>query len=120
MARVALCSIRRLVLTVTIGFSILWGTAGFGQTGPVGWNGTWVAGWDRGAGIQVVFAGDQLVAFYWHDHYRDVRRSSPGKCSKRFAWDKSEATVTRTSEDTAQLVIREQGQPELSIALTRE
>jgi hypothetical protein len=113
-------SIQRLIVAITLGLPMLWGPAAFGQTAPAGWNGTWVDGWDRGAGVQLVFAGDQLVAFHWHGRYQHVRRSSPGKGSKRFTWDKSEATVTRTLEDTAQLVIREQGQPELSIALTRE
>jgi len=29
----------------------------FCQSGQVGWDGTWVGGWDRGADLQVIFAG---------------------------------------------------------------
>jgi hypothetical protein len=120
MAHVALWSRKRLLITIGIVLSLLRGPAAFGQTGPVGWNGTWVGGWDRGAGVQLVFAGDQLVAFNWRGDYKDVRHSGGGKGSKRFAWDKGEATLTRMTEDGAQLVIREQGKPELSITLRRE
>jgi hypothetical protein len=109
---------KRLVATVAV--LILCGSATFAQTGPVGWNGTWAGGWDRGAGVQLVFAGDQLVAFYWRDDYKDVRHFSAGKGSKRFSWDQGEATLTRTPDGNAVLVIREQGKPELSIPLKRE
>lgn len=96
------------------------GSAALGQTGRAGWNGTWVGGWDRGVGVQLVFAGDQIVAFYWRDEYQDVLHFSGGRSSKRFAWNKAEATLTRTTEDSAQLVIREQGNPEFSISMKRE
>lgn len=99
---------------------ILWGSAALAQTERVGWNGTWVGGWDRGAGVQLVFAGDQFVAFYWRDDYKDVRHASAGKGSKRFAWDGGEATVTRTPDGNALLVVQERGRPELSIPLKRE
>ena len=110
----------RLIAAVSVSLSILWGIGALAETAPLGWNGTWVGGWDRGVGVQLVFAGDQLVAFYWRDDYKDVRHASAGRGSKRFAWDQGEATLTRTTEDRAELVIRERGKPELSIPLNRE
>jgi hypothetical protein len=99
---------------------MLWRAPAIGQTGPSSWNGTWAGGWDRGTGVQLVFAGDQLVAFYWRDDYQNVRRTSAGKGSKRFAWDNGEGTLIRSTEDTAQLVLQEPGRPALSILLKRE
>src|ERR1051325_12172250 len=118
MARSALSSMNRVILTGFL-LAIFHGATALGQT-PAGWNGTWAGGWDRGVGVQLVFAGDQLVAFYWRGNYKDVRRTSAGKGTKRFAWDNGKATLTRTTDDSAELIVGEQGQPELSISLTRE
>jgi hypothetical protein len=109
------------LLALTLCLSILCGTVtALAQTGQVGWNGTWVGGWDRGAGVQLVFAGDQLVGFYWRGDYKDVRHASAGRGDKRFAWDGGDGTVKRTTDAEALLVIREQGKQELSIALKRD
>ena len=119
MAPSALSSMKRVALIATLLLAIFNGVTALGQT-PVGWNGTWAGGWDRGVGVQLVFAGDQLVAFNWRGDYKDVRRASAGKGTKRFAWENGEATLTRATDDSAELVLREQGQPELSIVLKRE
>ena len=39
----------------------------------------------------MLVAGDQLVAFYWRGDYKDLRRASAGKGTKRFAWENGEA-----------------------------
>jgi hypothetical protein len=70
--------------------------------------------------VQLVFAGDQLVAFNWRGDYKDIRRTSAGKGTKRFGWDNGEAMLTRTTDDSGQLVLREQGQSDLSIVIKRE
>jgi hypothetical protein len=116
----ALLDLRRFIGAILICAPLLWATAATAQLMPPAWNGTWVGGWDRGVGVQLVFAGDQLVAFYWRDDYKDVRHASAGRGDKRFAWNGGEATLSRTAEDTAQLVIREKGKPEWSIPLKRE
>ena len=108
---------RRFIGAISVCVSLLSATAAMAQLVPPGWNGTWVGGWDRGAGVQLVFAGDQLVAFYWRDDYK---HASAGRGDKRFAWDGGEARVTRSADGMAQLVIREKGKPELSIPLKRE
>jgi hypothetical protein len=108
---------RPVLLAITSSLFILWNAPALPQTGPVGWHGTWVGGWDRGAGVQLVFAGDQLVAFYWRDDYKDLRHASAGRGDKRFA---CEATLSRTPDGNAVLAIREKGRPELSVHLKRE
>ena len=108
-----------VMFTASLLLAILKGATAQGQT-PAGWNGTWAGGWDRGVGVQLVFAGDQLVAFNWRGDYKDVRRASAGRGTKRFAWDNGEATLTRTTDDSALLVLREQAQPELSMVLKRD
>jgi hypothetical protein len=94
--------------------------AALGQTGRVGWDGTWAGGWDKGNGVQLVFAGETLIAFYWRDDYKEIVRSAaaPGG-SRTFAWDKGEATATRTG-NAATLAVREQGKSAVSVALKRE
>ena len=118
MARSALSSMNRVILTGFL-LAIFHGATALGQT-PAGWNGTWAGGWDRGVGVQLVFAGDQLVAFNWRGDYKDIRRTSAGKGTKRFGWDNGEAMLTRTTDDSGQLVLREQGESDLSIVIKRE
>jgi hypothetical protein len=91
------------------------------QTGRVGWDGTWVGGWDNGNGVQLVFAGETLIAFYWRGDYQNVARftPSPDGRGRSFAWAKGEATLTR-ADNEATLMLRERGKPEISVALKRE
>jgi hypothetical protein len=82
--------------------------------------GTWVGRWERNAGVQLVFAGDKLIAFYWQYHYKDVARvTNAPECDKQFAWEKGNVTLTRTADGGAQLVVHE-GKDQLSISLHRE
>ena len=107
-------------LILVIGF--LLATAGIAgaQSGRVGWDGTWAGGWDRNAGVQLIFAGDTLIGFYWRDDYKDVRRTTnTPDGGKRFVWDKGEATLTRTPDGGAHLLVRE-GRVSVSIMLKRE
>jgi len=94
--------------------------AALGQSGRVGWDGTWAGGWVNGNGVQLVFAGESLIAFNWRGDYKDVVRSAaaPGG-GQSFTWDKGEATATRAG-NVATLAIREAGKPAVSVALKRE
>jgi hypothetical protein len=113
--------VKKLLMAVVIGLALASTDAAFGQSGRVGWDGTWVGGWDRGAGVQLIFAGDTLIGFYLRNDYKDVQRStvSPNG-GKTFTWDKGEAVLARTANGGAQLVVREPGQPEVAIPLKRE
>src|SRR4051812_38982100 len=91
-----------------------------GQSGRIGWDGSWVGGWDRGVGVQLIFAGDTLIGFYLRNDYKDVLPSAAlPEGGKTFSWDKGDAIITRTPNG-AQLVVRERGRPEVSIPLKRE
>ncbi len=94
--------------------------AALGQSGRVGWDGTWAGGWDKGNGVQLIFAGETLIGFYWRNDYKDVVRSAAAPDGSRtFTWDKGEATATRAG-NAATLAIREAGKPAVSVALKRE
>jgi hypothetical protein len=91
------------------------------QSGRTGWDGTWVGGWDRNPGVQIIFAGETLIGFYFRNDYKDITRSNASPDGGRaFAWDKGEATLTRSPGGGAVLVVRERGKPDVSIPLKRE
>ena len=107
-------------LFLALGLALFVAGAALGQSGRVGWDGTWAGGWDKGNGVQLVFAGETLIAFYWRNDYKDVVRSAAAPDGSRsFAWDKGEATATRAGNQ-ATLAIREAGKPAVSVALKRE
>jgi hypothetical protein len=114
-------TVRKLIAAVAVCSQLAFACTSFGQPGRAGWDGTWVGGWDRGAGVQLIFAGDTLVGFYLRRDYREILRStvSPGG-GIVFRWDKGEATLTRIAKGGALLVVREAGRPEISIPLKRE
>jgi hypothetical protein len=49
--------------------------AAFGQSGRVGWDGTWFGGWEKGTAVQLIFAGETLIGFYFRDNYEEILRS---------------------------------------------
>ena len=108
----------RLVLALALTACLVGGA--LAQTARVGWDGTWAGGWDQGNGVQLVFAGEALIAFYWRNDYKSLARSAAGSDGSRsFAWDKGEARLTRAGNE-ATLMLRERGKPELSVSLKRE
>jgi hypothetical protein len=111
-------SLGRVLLALALALFVA--GAALGQSGRVGWDGTWAGGWDKGNGVQLVFAGETLIAFNWRGDYKDVVRSAAApNGSRSFAWDKGEATATRAG-NAATLAIREAGKPAVSVSLKRE
>jgi hypothetical protein len=107
-------------LFLALALALVVAGAALGQSGRVGWDGTWAGGWDKGNGVQLVFAGKTLIAFNWRGNYKDVVRSAAAPDGSRsFAWDRGEATATRAG-NAATLAIREAGKPAVSVALKRE
>lgn len=106
-------------LFVVIGLLAQPGTAGGQQPS---WNGTWIGNWQGGDGVQIVFAGEDLVAFYWHGDYLDdtLATASQGGKVVTVAWSSGQAVLTRDGETTARITIRETGKPDLSFALKRD
>lgn len=76
---------------------------------------------DRGTGVQVISAGDTLIGLYLRDDYKEIAASNntPGG-GKTFRWDRGEATLNRTPDGGALLVVREVGKPQVSIPLWRK
>ena len=71
--------------------------AAFGQSGRVGWDGTWVGGWEKGTGVQLIFAGETLIGFYFRDDYKELVVAS-GRFSKsrqgEWSWYAGDFVVT--------------------------
>jgi len=111
----------KLVVAVVMCLMAASTNAAFGQSGPVGWDGTWVGGWDKGTGVQLIFAGETLIGFYFRDDYKELLRTTvTADKGRTFAWDKGEASLTRTPNGGTLLVVHERGEPEVSIPLKRE
>ena len=111
-------SLGRLVLASA--FALVVTAAALGQSGRVGWDGTWAGGWDQGNGVQLVFAGDKLIGFYWRNDYKGIVSSTASPDGSRtFAWDNGEVVATRAGNE-ATLAVRERGKPAVSVPLKRE
>jgi hypothetical protein len=114
--------VKKLILAVMMCLIAASTDAAFGQSGwRVGWDGTWVGGWEKETGVQLIFAGETLIGFYFRDDYKELLRSTATADGGRtFAWDKGEASLTRTLNSGTLLVVHERGKPEVSIPLKRE
>jgi len=86
------------------------------------WNGTWIGNWQSGDGAQIVFAGEDLVAFYWHGDYLDGTHAtaSDGGRVVTVLWSSGQAILTRDGEATARITVHETGKTDLSFALKRD
>jgi hypothetical protein len=114
-------AVKKLVVAVVMCLIAASTEAAFGQSGRVGWDGTWVGGWDKGTGVQLIFAGETLIGFYFRDDYEEILRSTVAADGGRtFAWDKGDASLTRTPNGGTRLVVHERGKPEVSMPLKRE
>ena len=89
---------------------------------PSSWNGTWIGNWQAGDGAQIVFAGEDLVAFYWHGDYLDDvhATASQGGSVVTILWSAGQAVLTRDGATTARIMVHESGEPDLSFALKRD
>ena len=86
------------------------------------WDGTWAGGWESGQGTQLILAGDDLIAVYWHGDYIDQVHSGlvPGGAGLAITWPSVEALLTRDGDSSAHLVIHEMCQPDVTISLMRD
>jgi hypothetical protein len=113
-------AVKKLIVAVMVCLIALPPTAHSAvRTGRVGWH--LDRRRDRDAGIQVIFAGETLIGFYFRDDYKELLRSTVAAGRGRtFAWDKDEASLTRTPNGGTMLVVHERGKPEVSIPLKRD
>jgi hypothetical protein len=86
------------------------------------WDGTWAGGWKNGAGAQIVFAGDDVVALYWRGDYVEDAHGAPsrGGAIVTIHWSGGEALLTRDGSTSAHIVIREQGRPDAAFVLKKD
>lgn len=100
----------------------LFAGAGAAAAQQPSWNGTWIGNWQGGDGAQIVFAGDELIAFYWHGDYLDgvQANTSEGGRVVTILWSSGQAVLTRDSEAAARITVHETGKADLSFALKRD
>src|SRR6478736_472235 len=73
---------------------------------PDSWDGTWAGGFENGgAGVQLIFAGNQLIGFFVNgDYMLDVRASlSPSDGVVTITWTRGQAFVTRDGPRAAHM-----------------
>jgi hypothetical protein len=86
-----------------------------------GWDGTWIGNWQNGDGTQIVFAGDELIAFYWNGDYQDAQAvQSTDHKVVTISWSQGKATLTLDGEAAAHVVVEEAGKPDLTFPLKRD
>jgi len=107
------------VIFVVIGLLAGPGTAGAQQPS---WNGTWIGNWQGGDGAQIVFAGEDPIAFYWQGDYLDDihANASEGGRVVTVLWSSGQAVLTRDSDATARITVHETGKTDLSFSLKRD
>jgi hypothetical protein len=83
------------------------------------WNGTWAGHWANGDGTQIIFAGNSLIAVYWHGDYVDGTAAALSKDGKvvTITWPSSKAVLTRDGEKAAHAVFHEKGKPDIAFPL---
>jgi hypothetical protein len=111
----------RLVAVIVLVIGLLAGL-GMARAQQPSWNGTWIGNWQGGDGVQIVFAGEDLVAFYWHGDYLDdvQAKVSAGGRVVTVVWSSGQAILTRDGEATAGIAVHETGKPDLSFPLKRD
>ena len=86
-----------------------------------GWDGTWIGNWQNGDGAQIVFAGDELVAFYWNGDYQDAQAvETADHRVVTISWSQGKATLTLDGAAAAHILIEEPGKPDQTFPLKRD
>jgi hypothetical protein len=111
----------RLVAVIFVVIGLLAGSR-MADAQQSSWNGTWVGNWQGGDGAQIVFAGEDLVAFYWHGDYLDDVHANASEDGRvvTVLWSSGQAILTRDGEATARITVHETEKTDLSFALKRD
>jgi hypothetical protein len=75
------------------------------------WDGTWVGDApDAGFGVQLIFAGNNLIGFFWNGDYLDVRAIySTFDGVVTVTWNRGQAIVTRDGPRQAHMQVFQRG-----------
>ncbi len=88
------------------------------------WDGTWIGNWGagEGQGAQIVFVGNEVIAFYWRGDYVSSLHSSATRDGKKvtLTWPGGEAVLTGDKTASAHIAIREKGHAEIDFTLSRD
>ena len=98
--------------------------AGVAQTAVAAdaWNGTWVGDApDAGSGVQLIFAGNSLVGFFWAGDYLDMRASlSKADGVITITWTRGQAILTRDGPASARLQVFQRGLVDMTVLVRPE
>jgi len=86
------------------------------------WDGSWVGGWENGDGIQIIIAGNEVIAVGRGDTYREILSSqaSPEGRMLSFWWVGGDGFLQRTGDREATLTMRERDKAERTFVVRRE
>ena len=117
-----LASLAALALTTSVAIAVP-AAAHESQT-QMNWDGTWIGNWGagEGQGTQIVFVGNEVIAFYWRGDYVNGLHSSAAHDGKKvtLTWPGGEAVLSGDTTASAHIAIREKGQSEINFALSRD
>jgi hypothetical protein len=86
------------------------------------WDGTWVGDApDAGSGVQLIFAGNALVGFFWAGDYIEMRASlSKADGVITITWTRGQAILTRDGPASARLQVFQRGQADMTVLVRPE
>ncbi len=86
------------------------------------WDGTWVGDApDAGSGVQLIFAGNSLVGFFWAGDYIEMRASiSKADGAVSITWTRGQAILTREGPVIARLQVYQRGQADQVVMVRPE
>jgi hypothetical protein len=86
------------------------------------WEGTWVGDApDAGSGVQLIFAGNALIGFFWAGDYIDMRASlSRADGVVTITWTRGQAILTRDGPKTGHLQVFQRGKSEMTVLVRPE
>ena len=107
-------------LGLTAGLALTAASAAAQQ--PLSWNGEWAGNWQRGAGAQLIFAGNELIGVYWRGDYLSQTHAvlSHGGATMAIDWASGGAVLTRDGPTSAHIVVHESGRPDTSFVVTKD
>jgi hypothetical protein len=86
------------------------------------WEGTWVGDApDAGSGVQLIFAGNNLVGFFWAGDYIDMRAAvSKADGVVSITWTRGQAILTREGPALARLQVFQRNQFDMVVMVRPE
>src|SRR5262245_11822382 len=86
------------------------------------WDGIWVGDApDASSGVQLIFAGNDLIGFFWNGDYLDMRSSlSTSDGVVTITWTRGQAILTRDGPKNAHLQVFQRGVADMTVLVRPE